>query len=444
VRTVGESKIEATTSDSEADIKFASSSLEAELAMVRQELQEIEAAEAAAEATATTSSSADSSFLSGIPQTFDNGEVLDIKAGFDKAVRQFSVHAPFLMEPQAGQAELELRGATSSCEPSARDIEEDIQLASSKLESELKQVQRQLQELRRPQPLQLELDFDDTGQTDRHVESPVQAQLIAAEKRAGLLMEQLKTTATELIATRESHERAVRARTEAMRTAANSKSLKDQLEAELSSEVLAAEDVRLQDLRMELSKMRRLIASMPPPDSEQQKQPAGRKKVANRHSRTNGERRYKRKTKAEQHLPAVLPRVRTERQKKVAAKRNPQMFDAADLPDGWTAGKLDDGTPFWFYEDNPKDIVFTFPGAGGGGSNKNLDKTTEAEPTVLASKISADAVVAEATAVLLSYFRKHQPTKANREAVAEVILDYQLQRYELITRMICSVLFAFD
>jgi hypothetical protein len=217
-----------------------------------------------------------------------------------------------------------------------------------------------------------------------------------------------------------------------MRSAANSKSLKDQLEAELASKVLAAEDARLQDLRMELSKIRRLIASMPPPDSEQQQQ-RRRKKVANRHSRTNSNRRDKRKTKAEQSVAAVLPRVRTERQKKVAAKRNPRTFDAADLPRGWTAGKLDDGTPFWFHEDDPQDIVFTFPGAAGS-AKKNRDKAMGGS-TASACK-PADAVVAEATAVLLCYFRKHQPTKANREAVAEVILDYQLQRYESIDRTI--------
>ena len=202
----------------------------------------------------------------------------------------------------------------------------------------------------------------------------------------------------------------------------------DELEEKLKSEIVAAEDPRLQDLRTELSELRRLIAStraMPvSPDGEQQRQ-SGRKKLANRHSRTNTERRAKRKVKAEQRRPTVIPRVRTERQKKIAAKKHPQTFDAADLPGGWHTGKLDDGTPFWFHEDRPKDIVFTFPSTGSDIA-KNGQGATVSPP----SRKSADAVVMEATEVLLCHFERHQPTKANREAVAEVILEYQLQRYE--------------
>ena len=265
----------------------------------------------------------------------------------------------------------------------------------------------------------------------------MKAQLAAAAEREALLMGQLKATATELLSTREVHELALSARAEAMRAAIDSQNLASQLEREINSSelVAAAEDDRLLGLKEELSTMRRQLtmASMmsTPGSPGDERRLRGLKKVANRHSLANSERRAKRKTKAEQRQqqrqPIIAPRVRTERQKKAAAKKNPQTFDAADLPAGWAAGKLDDGTPFWFHEDQPQNIVFKFPGAASKKKKPKKQPGAAVEDAPGSSR-SADAVVAEATEVLLCHFRKHRPRKANREAVAEVILEFQLQR----------------
>ena len=38
------------------------------------------------------------------------------------------------------------------------------------------------------------------------------------------------------------------------------------------------------------------------------------------------------------------------------------------LPPGWFRGKLDNGTPFFYHEDNPADVVFDMPAAVPSGS----------------------------------------------------------------------------
>ena len=110
-------------------------------------------------------------------------------------------------------------------------------------------------------------------------------------------------------------------------------------------EQLAAAAKREAELRAELSSTAAELQAMRALSPRSGRGGSGRRPVANRHAR---------QSLSPQPLP-VSPRVRR-RRKQPAAKKAP-----SSLPPGWFGGKLDDGTAFWYHEDDPGDVRFEWP-----------------------------------------------------------------------------------
>ena len=119
--------------------------------------------------------------------------------------------------------------------------------------------------------------------------------------------------------------------------------------------------------------------------------------------------RHARQSLSPQPLP-VSPRVRR-RRKQPAAKKAP-----SSLPPGWFGGKLDDGTAFWYHEDDPGDVRFEWP---------ESDSPKASKPERSKPDASANLMPAE---IMLHYYRKHRPDYASKGKVAEVILSHKLDR----------------
>lgn len=73
-----------------------------------------------------------------------------------------------------------------------------------------------------------------------------------------------------------------------------------------------------------------------------------------------------------------------------AARRLQRRFAKASgppaaLPDGWTAGNLDDGTPFWFHRDTPDEIRFEAPRPPSVDGRSRLERpsSSAARPVVV-------------------------------------------------------------